>query len=571
MHPIACQVDLLIRNGDFGAAEDAIMLGLEREPRNPDLIAAQGLVLAYTGKEDFAIDLLGRATLSPLGRRLAQVLAAHLISRQKLSTKTGERDLVAHAYLTKVRMQTNQPIDRVGVDISAWVDANRSTGDLSRCLGSLQGRVDEIVVYCERPTQEATAIAKRFGVKITSSNSPLTECASDWILRVDVDEELGPEAANALKKAVGRPHFSGFEACVEGTWSLRLVRRGQDLEGYPVARIDESVISRFASDYREQEPMKSNESPDEILSRCDLTDEMGIGGSHNEFERALALFKLGEIEDGLAASARCLAIDWPADLDPVSAGDRYALRGKLLAASGDLEAAAEVFELAVQACPEHDEARLEWARAWERLGKYDAALSVYMSGQESESIGVACLAGAGRTSSRLGLPKRSADLFREAWRRNPGDPSAWMAWVEASVAYGDPAGIVEAYGASGETPTLPATGFSAWASAHRALGDLPQAAEKYRLAIAQPDASAEDYFALADVCVELKLDTEAAERLESGLSIEPNHLQGWLNLGLALHRLGLIHGARISCQRALAIDPDCTPARQLLDSICQAA
>ena len=43
--------------------EDALVVGLEREPRNPDLIAAQGLVLASTGQEDSAIDLLGRHML----------------------------------------------------------------------------------------------------------------------------------------------------------------------------------------------------------------------------------------------------------------------------------------------------------------------------------------------------------------------------------------------------------------------------------------------------------------------------------------------------------------------------
>jgi tetratricopeptide (TPR) repeat protein len=391
------------------------------------------------------------------------------------------------------------------------------------------------------------------------------------VLRLDPGEELSDLAAAILRRAVVRPQFSGYESCVLEQWTLRLVRREQCLDGYPVARIEDEMINRFDDTVHGGEPTSTVETPDEVLSRCDLTDEMGLGGSQNEYERAKALFNLGEIEEGLAASARCLAIEWPEDLGSEAMGDRYALRGKLLATKGDYEAAAEMFELAVQANPNHDDARVEWGRSWERMGKFDAALSVYLSGQESPIIGVACLAGAGRACARLGLAKRSADLFREAWRRNTADATAWMAWVEAAAAYGDPAGIVEAYGACGETPTLPASGFAAWASALQALGNLTEAADKYRQAIALPDATASEYFALAAVYAELEQDADAAECLEAGLGQEPENLSAWLTLGQTLQRLGLMHGARISCQRALAIDPDFSPARQLLDRICQAA
>jgi tetratricopeptide (TPR) repeat protein len=569
MHSAACQVDALLRIGEFSNAERIAASALQSEPRNPDLIAAHGLVLAYTWREEAAIEVLGKATLSPLGRRLAQVLAAHLISRQRLSAKSGVRDLFAHAFLTKVRMQTNQPIDKVGVELSAWVDARRP-GDLERCLTSLASGVDEIVVYAPNADADLVSTLRKFGARIASTNDPVSECSFDWILRLDPNEELISGGAEKIRTLVVRPHFSGFEWEIGGEWSLRLVRREQGLQGYPVGRYEEPMFNRFGNE-RSEGALESAESPIEALSRCDLADEMGMGNAQNEYERALALSQIGEIEEGLAASARCLSFDWPGDITPEHASDRYCLRGKLLVSKGDFDAAAEMFELAVQSNPDCSEAKLEWAKAWERMGKFDAALAVYLSGQESPEIGVECLSGAGRACSRLGLAKRSADLFREAWRRNPVDASAWMAWVEAAIAYGEPEGIVEAYEATGTSPTLPACGFAAWGEAHHALGNLSQAAEKLRLAIAQPDVTPEMHFLLAETCERLSLDTEAAQVYESGLSLAPDRSDAWMALGRILNRLGLLHGAKISCHRVLSIDPGCNEARQLLDRICQAA
>jgi tetratricopeptide (TPR) repeat protein len=69
----------------------------------------------------------------------------------------------------------------------------------------------------------------------------------------------------------------------------------------------------------------------------------------------------------------------------------------------------------------------------------------------------------------------------------------------------------------------------------------------------------------------LSLDTEAAQVYESGLSLAPDRSDAWMALGRILNRLGLLHGAKISCHRVLSIDPGCNEARQLLDRICQAA
>lgn len=567
MHPVTREVESLIGNGEFDAASAAAERAIGAEPRNPDVIAAHGLALAYTGREDQAIELVGRACLSPMGRRMAQVLASHLISRQTLAAKTGQRDPIVHACLTKVRMQTNQPIDRVGVAISAWVGAGSCAASLRATLSSLKGAVDEIVVQSSDRLPWLIEVATEYGARVASNADPLGSCQADWILRVEAGEALSSEGVARIQWAIVRPQFAGFNE----SGKRRIFRRTGITHGCPYGEIEAIMDARMERESSPEGRRSEAEEPTEALSRCDLADEMGLGGPQNEFERARALLQLGRISEGLASSARCLAMAWPPDLGSESVAERYEVRGRLLAANGQHDAAAGMFDRAVHANPDLTEARLEWAKSLEKVGKFDAAFAVYASGQESPGLGSAFLAGAGRCCTRLGLAKRAADLFREAWRRNSGDASAWMAWVDAAIAYGDPVGIVEAYSSCGHDPTISAEHYAVWAEAHRALGDLAEARDRLEASIALHDAEGKHHFALAKVLIELGQWSEAAQTYELGLQLEPENIEAWIALGGLLERLGLAHGAKISCQRALALDPECAAARRLFDRLGQAA
>jgi tetratricopeptide (TPR) repeat protein len=86
---------------------------------------------------------------------------------------------------------------------------------LPRCLSSVQGVVDEIIVVDTGSTDRTVAIAQQFGAAVyhhpwqddfaAARNASLRHAHSDWILVLDADETLISECIPALRQAVESP------------------------------------------------------------------------------------------------------------------------------------------------------------------------------------------------------------------------------------------------------------------------------------------------------------------------------------------------------------------------------
>jgi tetratricopeptide (TPR) repeat protein len=219
-HPVADQVEILIRSGKAEEAKATLQAALKGEPNHPDLLAAEGLLFAFSGDEDRAIEDLGKAGFSPRARRLAKLLTEHLICRQQMAAKTGRRDGVAHVSLSKVRLAAERPLDHVGIKLSACLIVKNESKNLARCLKSLKDIVDEIVVIDTGSTDDTVAIAESFGAVVgfyewsqdfaAARNRSLELATGDWALWIDADEELTPESVAAIQRGVVRPQFGGF-------------------------------------------------------------------------------------------------------------------------------------------------------------------------------------------------------------------------------------------------------------------------------------------------------------------------------------------------------------------------
>lgn len=220
VHPIAEQVESLTRAGKIEEAKPIIEEALQKEPHHPDLIAALGIMHAFAGEEDQAVELLGKAGHTPRARKLAKILTEHLLCRQQMAAKTGKRDGVAHLFLSKVRLTGDRPLDPVGIMLSACLIVKNESKHLKRCLESIKGIVDEIVVVDTGSTDDTVEIAKSYGATIghfewcddfaAARNHALELATGNWILWIDADEELTPESKHAIQRALVRPHFGGF-------------------------------------------------------------------------------------------------------------------------------------------------------------------------------------------------------------------------------------------------------------------------------------------------------------------------------------------------------------------------
>lgn len=98
--------------------------------------------------------------------------------------------------------------------------------NLGKCLESVDGLVDEMVVVDGSSTDKTVEIAKKFGAKIKiTTNKPnfhinkqmaIDLATGSWILQLDADERLSPELAEEIKSQI-----KNQESNINGYWMPR--------------------------------------------------------------------------------------------------------------------------------------------------------------------------------------------------------------------------------------------------------------------------------------------------------------------------------------------------------------
>ncbi|HEX2233432.1 MAG TPA: glycosyltransferase [Thermoleophilaceae bacterium] len=105
--------------------------------------------------------------------------------------------------------------------ISAAVVVHNEEAVIERCLQSLHGAVDEIVLVHDGPCDDRTLeIAEGYGCRIfvqPATGSPeqhtvfaYEQCKGEWLLNVDGDEYLSPELRRELRNLTSRPDVNGY-------------------------------------------------------------------------------------------------------------------------------------------------------------------------------------------------------------------------------------------------------------------------------------------------------------------------------------------------------------------------
>lgn len=438
--------------------------------------------------------------------------------------------------------------------------------NLPRCLASVRGVVDEIVVVDTGSTDDTVAVAERFGARVfpyawnddfsAARNEAVRHARGEWILALDADEALTREARRKLRALLADERYAAYllnirsplkdargQAAVINAWprlfrnrpEIRYQGRVHEQISPSIARMGGMVAATdlvidhlgYHQDFTDQKAKQERNlallrkqlagHPDDPMVLFHLGEALGLGGQIEEaadaYRQAIArpdmprqnaavayrglancLLRLGDYAGVLQACRGAVLLD-----------DGYALP-RLLAAMAlcRLDRPAEAIE-------EID----AYLRLTERARP--AAQRVL----EHESSPGFALALKGDCLLTLGLREEAEAAFREALRRQPDAPEAYL-------------GVGRIHSLRGEFSEA----VRAFERAKTLFRDLPRG-----------------HLALAEAYAAQKEWSKALEPLQAFLTVEPRDPRG-----LSLQAEGLLHTGRhqeaeAAYRELLAVDP----------------
>lgn len=103
--------------------------------------------------------------------------------------------------------------------ISVVIIAYNEEKNMDRCLASIKGVADEIIVVDSMSTDNTVAIAESYGARVVQhafegfieqKNFATEQAAHDWILSLDADEALSPELIQSILHVKAQPGCDAY-------------------------------------------------------------------------------------------------------------------------------------------------------------------------------------------------------------------------------------------------------------------------------------------------------------------------------------------------------------------------
>jgi glycosyltransferase involved in cell wall biosynthesis len=145
------------------------------------------------------------------------------------------------------------------IPLSAAIITKNEEQALPSCLRSLAFLDDIVVVDCGS-SDRTVALAGEFGCRVfvedwkgygPQKNSAVAKCENDWVLLVDADERVPPEAQQAIRETVHRPSAAAYRLRMKHHLGGRWIRHGGAWPDWHIRLVDRTQGS-FQGQIHEQ-------------------------------------------------------------------------------------------------------------------------------------------------------------------------------------------------------------------------------------------------------------------------------------------------------------------------------
>ena len=275
---------------------------------------------------------------------------------------------------------------------------------LEKCLASVIGAVDEIIVVDTGSKDRTVEIAESFGARVYHHpwfndfsgmrNVTLSYARGEWILIMDGDESLEPDDVDQLRKDAGDlsrqvvtfrvlNYLDGRKRVAEQN-SIRLLR---NIMGFHYRGIVHNQLWYYgaggASDVRihhygyDISPEKKQQKFDRTASLLEKRIQRNDGDLEAHYYLISSYRSVKRLDDAVREAHRVLELakETGFDLSNQFYADVYPHLGYLYIVQGEWRKALPILEEGLGVCPEHPELQVDLAYCRFHAGDYDAALS----------------------------------------------------------------------------------------------------------------------------------------------------------------------------------------------------
>jgi hypothetical protein len=341
---------------------------------------------------------------------------------------------------------------------------------LARCLRSVEGLVDRIVIGDTGSTDQTKAIAASFGAEIFSipwekdfsraRNRVLDRQECDWVLVLDADEMLSPEARAVVPALLAQPHVDGY-----GIWVWNYVQELDFRAGGEQAVRNPGALGearRYPAYFRSLSSRLFRSHPEIYFEHCVHETVFGRMDAMG-FRKELAPFTIhhfGYVEDSSDAKQRKGDFYYRLALDKLKAAPG-SYQANLDAGRAELDharrpaAALPYFETACEIKPGAFAAWLHAGICLVHMGRYAEALDSLARAAQLDGSKPLLHSTIGDAHFQLGSYARACDGYGAA--HVLGDASSLTAakWGAAEVQLGrQNSGLAKIRGAIAQSPHL---------------------------------------------------------------------------------------------------------------------